>query len=631
MRKSLFICIAFVSFIASAQAQTATEILAKVSSVYAGCRTYSDEGTANRETRGTPIGRSYFRTSFVRPDAIRFQMWLNSDKPAGSNPWVVWKKGDDLIRGQGQPFNLFWALPYERLSLDDALWRMAPYSAGSSMTVPQLLLPNSFRSIQFFSLIVDAKVTGEENINGRPSLRIEGTLSGFPITLWIDKSQYVVLKSYRKITYASREEDITVQYNPKLNAAVPPDDLTLPRSPNKTVVDTTKSTPLLRLPQVSQSVARPPRLRNFGSSLSRAEKTGGVIERTADDEDVVRVETDLVVSTVLVLDAQMKIVRGLSQKDFIVKEDDKLQEVTTFSLGDNKDLPRSIVLIIDYSPSQLPYIRTSIESAKILVDKLNPKDRMAVVTDDVKLLVDFTSDKQLLKTQLESLKTNALSGVVGASQQYDALMASLSELFDNEDVRPIIIFQTDGDQLELLKGGKGSGPYWWPKYGLQDILTVSEKTRASVYSVISGTKFIDVPPEDLARRVAMDRENRRNANHEVLLAMNLPTSPTTASSGPPQLSDQALAKYVEQWQHRQLALMVLAKFTGTVPEFLEEPGQADEIYTRVLNDIERRYVIGYYPTNRSRDGQRRKVSIEVRDHPEYVVWGQKAYFARKEP
>ena len=79
-----------------------------------------------------------------------------------------------------------------------------------------------------------------------------------------------------------------------------------------------------------------------------------------------------------------------------------------------------------------------------------------------------------------------------------------------------------------------------------------------------------------------------------------------------------------------MALMGLAKFTGTIPEFLEEPGQADEIYTRVLTDIDRRYVIGYYPTNRLRDGQRRRISIEVRGHPEYTVWGQKSYFARKE-
>ena len=87
----------------------------------------------------------------------------------------------------------------------------------------------------------------------------------------------------------------------------------------------------------------------------------------------------------------------MTKEDFIVKEDSNLQQVATLSLGDNKNLSRSIVLIIDYSPSQLPYIRTSIEAAKVLVDKLNPKDRMALVTDDVKLLADFTSDKQVLK------------------------------------------------------------------------------------------------------------------------------------------------------------------------------------------------------------------------------------------
>ena len=77
-----------------------------------------------------------------------------------------------------------------------------------------------------------------------------------------------------------------------------------------------------------------------------------------------------------------------------------------------------------------------------------------------------------------------------------------------------------------------------------------------------------------------------------------------------------------------MAMVQMAKLTGAWPEFLEQPGQADEIYTRILSDIDRRYVLGYYPTNRTRDGKRRKVAVEVRGHPEYLVWGQKSYFAR---
>ena len=624
MRKSLFICIALVSCIASAQAQTAGEILAKVRSVYAGCRTYSDEGISKSEASIGGGRKTYFRTSFVRAGSFRFQLWFNSDKPGRSEPWVVWKNGD-LVRAQGIS-----SVGGRRLRFDTALSRMAAFSAGGSVAIPQLLLPDAFRVVQFFSLIVDARVAGEEKINGRQAFRIEGTMADLPIKLWIDKSEYLILKSYREVDIGNRHEESTIQYKPKLNANIPPEDLTMAQSLNQvfTDVSNSNSNSVVRLAP-GNVTSPPPRLREFGSSLSRAEKAGGASARPTDDEDVVRVETDLVVSAVLVLDAEGRIIRGLTPEDFIVKEDDKLQEVATLSLGDNKDVPRSIVLVIDYSGSQLPYIDTSIESAKTLVDKLNPKDRMAIVTDDVELLVDFTSDKELLKRQLEILKISALSGTIGASEQYDALLAALNELFGREDVRPIIIFQTDGDQLEALNGsgGRNFDPYWLPRqYTLQDILTATEKTRTNVYSVISGIRFAGVPEAELPLRARKDWESRQHAAHELLKAKNFP-APKTNPVEPP---DSFFDAYGSNWQKRQLALMGLAKYTGTIPEFLEKPSQADEIYTRILTDIDRRYVIGYYPTNRLRDGLRRKVSIEVRGHPEYTVWGQKSYFARKE-
>ena len=54
--------------------------------------------------------------------------------------------------------------------------------------------------------------------------------------------------------------------------------------------------------------------------------------------------------------------------------------------------------------------------------------------------------------------------------------------------------------------------------------------------------------------------------------------------------------------------------------------QAHEVYERILADINNRYVIGYYPTNKTRDGKKRTIKIEVRGHPEYIVWGPNAYF-----
>lgn len=620
MWKFIFICIALVSFNASAQAQTAGEILAKVTSVYAGCRTYSDEGsTDTTEDRGR---HSKFRTSFVRQGAFRFQLWVNPDKPGGVKPMVIWTNGELVqIQGISTPTGL------QHLRIDSFLSRMAQFSDGSSLTVPPLLFPDAFRTVQLFSVIVDARVAGEDSIDGRQAFRIEGTRAGLPIKLWIDKTQYLILKTYRKVRFGDREVESTVQYKPKLNAEVPPEDLAPPES----LTDTANSKSAVQFgPRPPQRVDRPPRLQIFGSSLSRDEQTVGSNARPVDDVDVVRVDTDLVLCPVLVMDAQGKIVRGLAREDFVVKENDKPQEVATFSLGDSKDVPRSIVLVIDYSVSQSPYINTSIESAKMLVDKLNPKDHMAIVTDDVYLLVDFTTDKQLLKTQLEALKTSALAGNIGQSEQYDALLASVNELFDNEDVRPIIIFQTDGDQLEKLNKSTSREMetyYHLPqKYSLEDIMTATEKTRAEVYSVISGIKFVDVPQNDLARRARVDWEDRQRALFDMMRARGLP--PPNPNTQTP--TAQYFDGYAQQWLRRQAALVKLAKFTGTIPEFLEEPGQADEIYNRILTDIDRRYVIGYYPSNRLRDGKRRKVSIEVRNHPEYQVWGQKSYFARQE-
>jgi hypothetical protein len=67
--------------------------------------------------------------------------------------------------------------------------------------------------------------------------------------------------------------------------------------------------------------------------------------------------------------------------------------------------------------------------------------------------------------------------------------------------------------------------------------------------------------------------------------------------------------------------------TGGWAVFLEEPAQAASIYERIFSDVNRRYVVGLYPTDKERDGGRRTVSIEVRGHPEYTVCGRKACYA----
>lgn len=383
----------------------------------------------------------------------------------------------------------------------------------------------------------------------------------------------------------------------------------------------------------ASSAQEPPRP-EFGSSLKTLkwdEKKRAAVETESEKkqkaaaDDILRVETTLAVFDILVLDKQGNSITGLAKDDFLVKEDGKPQEVASFSLGDGSAVPRSIVLIIDYSGSQLPYIENSVAAAKTLVDKLKPKDRMAIVTDDVALLVDFTSDKAKLKDALEVL---AKPGHLGRSEQYSALLATLRELVGDEQ-RPIIILQTDGDQLGNLRGGSnvtsiGKLPpairERFKEYSLEDIYAAAEKSRTTIYTVMPGFRLIDVPAEERIKRAKLTMEKQRQTFSQI-------TPP------PSELSERSEAFYriyAEGILRRQLALANLAKLTGGWADYLEEPGQAAGVYGRIFSGIERRYILSYYPTNDRRDGALRKVEIKVRNHSEYTVWGKKSYYARSQ-
>lgn len=626
MRKVFYILVAlaFVAVESPAQEPSANEILTRVAATYASCNSYYDEGSIKSGFK--MFGNGYFRTTFVRPNHLAFELWLTREDKDRGRGWVVWKNGD--VVNSWLPSTIQQGFGRHREApLDTALDRITSPSAGNSLAIPPLLIPDLFRTSDLLSAMSDVRLIGKEKVEGREAFRLEGKLWGHqPVRLWIDKTQYVIVKITRKVSFGKTEIETTVLLKPTLNTDIPPELLQLKVPSDRAIAPLPSSTATSS--QSKPSLAPP--LQRFGSSLtvSSSERARRSEKKAADDDDVVRVHTDLVVTAVLVLDGDGKIVSGLNKEDFVVKEDEGLQEVASVSLGDSKDVPRSIVLIIDYSGSQLPYIQTSIEAAKMLVDKLNPKDRMAVVTDDVKLLVSFTSDKALLKERLESLKESALSGALGTSDQYDALMATMTELFSPEDARPIVIFQTDGDELEALKGGtpQSYNAFSLPrKYGLEDILTATERSRAAVYSVISGVRFFGVPETELLKRAEADLLNRENASLQLRGLNN-----SSARVEPTKRPDEVLQQQANVWLRRHTALAAVARFTGAWTEFLEQPGQADEIYNRILTDIDRRYVIGYYPTNRARDGKRRKVHIEVRNHPEYVVWGQKSYYAREE-
>jgi len=361
------------------------------------------------------------------------------------------------------------------------------------------------------------------------------------------------------------------------------------------------------------------------------------------------VNTSLVLLDVLVTDRTgTRAVGGLTKDDFVVVEDGRPQELSFFALGDDaQKLPRSIVLILDRSQSQLAYIEASVEAAKKLVNQLAPTDEMAIVTDDVQLALGFTRDKKRLKSALESLKNYTLEGYKTRSLQFSALLATLRELVDVEKRRAVIILQTDGDEVAKLgripsvSGGQGS-PY---AHDMDDVYAEAERSRARIYSVVPNERLLGLPAEEVARHVRVTQEKRRAAQEkygDMWYGMRrLPPEKQEGPVTPPPAfaalgTPEALQKMRERREKMEkLAVEVLvegqaaatrvAELTGGWASFLERPEDADAVYGRILADINRRYVLGYYPTNKTLDGKLRQLKIEVRGHPEYLVQGRQSY------
>lgn len=378
--------------------------------------------------------------------------------------------------------------------------------------------------------------------------------------------------------------------------------------------------------------------KDFGKSLKKYDKKNirnskdfkDNDKNSTEDEETIRIKTDLVISNVLVLNQKGNVIAGLKQSDFLVTEDGIPQEISVFSHGQSETVPRSIVLIIDHSGSIGPYIENSIKASKNLVDKLKPQDKMAIVTDDVELLADFTNDKTLLKNKLDSLQEKTLSKIRGKSFQYSALLAVLNEMFDEDDIIRLVIFQSDGDEIAMLKGDKES--LILPKtlrviakkngfgeersFGFGDIKEAIKNSRVTIYSVIPKARFTGFSREEQLKRAKLSLQN----TYRFYFAT---------------MNENHISRQVKKFQSLEIELRLgwesgmieVAKLSGGYADFIEKPEDAENVFSTIFTTFENKYIVGYYPINPNQDGKSHNIKIEIRGHPEYMVVGRKTYFA----
>lgn len=195
------------------------------------------------------------------------------------------------------------------------------------------------------------------------------------------------------------------------------------------------------------------------SSLAQKKNNTATPPVADGDDEIVRVETNLVSLTASVRDRDGKFITDLRQEDFIVTENGVRQQLSHFAPVEQ---PFSVVLLLDTSGSTQFRLRDIQDSAIAFIEQLRPHDRVIPLTFDnevVTLLPDWASDRDVLRRAILSARTgikNAPSRTVRV-KGYDAPVTLLyirtrlyeavhraAELLAPVKGRKAIILLTDG-------------------------------------------------------------------------------------------------------------------------------------------------------------------------------------------
>jgi VWFA-related protein len=124
------------------------------------------------------------------------------------------------------------------------------------------------------------------------------------------------------------------------------------------------------------------------------------------EEEVVKVDVDLVVLDALVLQKKTgRIVGNLKREDFALTEDGVAQQITHFS---QNSLPLSVILLIDRGGCLDPFSDTVRRAAREALSRLKPADEVAVMAfhSSVDLVQEFTRDRAALADALERVPSH---------------------------------------------------------------------------------------------------------------------------------------------------------------------------------------------------------------------------------
>lgn len=154
------------------------------------------------------------------------------------------------------------------------------------------------------------------------------------------------------------------------------------------------------------------------------------------DDEIVRVETDLVVLNVAVTNGSGEYVHGLERANFKIYEDGQEQLITNFS---REETPFAVALLLDVSGSMEGRVSMARSAAIRFLDGLRAEDRAAVYSfhQKVALVQDFSPSRDLSPIAYD-LKAK------GETVLNDAIVRAANDLSGRPEKRRAIVVLSDG-------------------------------------------------------------------------------------------------------------------------------------------------------------------------------------------
>jgi VWFA-related protein len=216
----------------------------------------------------------------------------------------------------------------------------------------------------------------------------------------------------------------------------------------------------------------------------------------AQEDDVIRVDVNLVNLFFTARDKSGAYLKDLKREDITIFEDGKQQEIKAFTRESN--LPLTIGMLIDVSRSQENLIPTERNAGGQFFRQVLKDEDLAFLISygaDIELLQDFTSSARLLEKGLGDLRLSAGFSGLGpipvknpkGTVMFDAIYLAAHDQLVGQVGRKVLILITDG-------ADQGS------HYKIREAIDEAHRADAIVYSIFyADPQFGGGNPGDLSK------------------------------------------------------------------------------------------------------------------------------------